>query len=409
MENGFTAHFFDLLLDLDENWQVVKIDSNLKKKEVIIDIKYIGLQAICPVLYDLYAIYDHAPERSWRHLNIFEYKTYIRCRLPRLQNSTNKVVTMHPPWADKHDRHTYLFESCAIDLMQATKNQSKTAILMDCGFNLINRILHNSLERGLVRRNIKDVIFDHLSIDEKSFKKGHKYITVLSDPNSGCVLNVVEDRTKKAVEHLLNTTLTKQQQQDVKTVSMDMWKAFIEVVKEIMPDTKMVHDRFHLVSYLNKAIDQVRRREVKTQEELKNTRYVLLKNEANLTDKQRIVFDSIKDANYEVSRAWQVCANFKDICRQPNTLTNAIGLHTKWMADSINKKIAEVTKVVDMFKNHIARVTNALVYNQSNAMAERLNGKIQELKTIGKGYRKFENFRSAILFFHGGLNLYPLK
>ena len=68
-----------------------------------------------------------------------------------------------------------------------------------------------------------------------------------------------------------------------------------------------------------------------------------------------------------------------------------------------------MNKVVNMFKNHLIGVTNALINTFTNAMAERLNGKIQEIKIAGRGYRKFENFRSAILFFHGGLNLYPLK
>ena len=60
-----------------------------------------------------------------------------------------------------------------------------------------------------------------------------------------------------------------------------------------------------------------------------------------------------------------------------------------------------------MFSNHIKGVCNALVESASNAMAERLNGKIQIIKTIGRGYRNFTNFRSAILVFNGGLNLYP--
>lgn len=62
-----------------------------------------------------------------------------------------------------------------------------------------------------------------------------------------------------------------------------------------------------------------------------------------------------------------------------------------------------------MFIDHLSGVVNALITNLTNAMAERLNGKIQELKTAGRGYRTFEKFRSVILFFHGGLNLYPLK
>jgi len=60
-----------------------------------------------------------------------------------------------------------------------------------------------------------------------------------------------------------------------------------------------------------------------------------------------------------------------------------------------------------MFNNHLEGVCNALVERFSNAMAERLNGKIQEVKSVGRGYRTFKNFRSAILFFHGGLSLYP--
>jgi len=66
---------------------------------------------------------------------------------------------------------------------------------MRCGFNIVNRILHHSTERGMKRRNYSQLVFDQLSIDEKSFKKGHRHITVLSHLESGCVLNVEEDRT----------------------------------------------------------------------------------------------------------------------------------------------------------------------------------------------------------------------
>src|SRR5690606_23131475 len=122
-------------------------------------------------------------------------------------------------------------------------------------------------------------------------------------------------------------------------------------------------------------------------------------------EKQRIHFDAIAGANYEVSKAWQVRENFKDLFSAQKLY--AWKLYLKWAVDSQKRKIKEIDKVVDMFNNHIKGVVNALLMNLNNAMAERLNGKIQELKTVGKGYRTFTNFRSAILFFHGGLNLYP--
>jgi transposase len=156
--------------------------------------------------------------------------------------------------------------------------------------------------------------------------------------------------------------------------------------------------------YVNKAIDQVRRREVKRHDELKNTRYALLKNPENLSEKRRIKFESIISTNYEVSKAWQVRENFKELFSSGKLF--AWTLYNKWTADSKRKNIKEIDNVVDTFNKHISGVANALILNLSNALAERLNGKIQELKTVAKGYRTFANFRSVLLFFHGGLDLY---
>lgn len=405
----FTGQFFDLLLNLSEDWQVDDVIVNFKSEEVTIMIKHVGKQVKCPDSLDMFTIYDHAPERTWRHLDTMQYKTYISCRLPRVKNKTGKVVTIRPPWASKHERHTYLFEHAAIDLLLATKNQTNTAALMRCGFNVINRIIHLSSKRGLSRRDISKQNFEHLSIDEKSFKKGHQYVSVLSHPASGCVIDIVEGRTKESTKELLDQSLTKQQQETVQTISMDMWKAYISVSKKQLPNAQIVHDRFHLIKYLNESIDKVRRREVKTQTELKHTRYILLKNEANLTEKQRLKFEAIRNANYQVSKAWEVRENFKDMFNTETEKEKGFILFCKWAQNAINRQIKEVTKVVEMFKNHLVGVVNALIYTFNNAMAERLNGKLQEIKLSGRGYRTFKNFRSVILFFHGGLNLYPLK
>lgn len=403
----FAESFYDLLLDLGEGWQVKGVTTDVKKLEVLIEVECRLKVFEDQTTGEVCKLYDHAPTRKWRHLNTMQYKTYISCRLPRILLSTGKVKTLSPGWASGYERHSYLFECAVIKLLKATKNQTQTALLMDCGFNVVNRIIHQSTKRGMERRNLDKVKFEHLSIDEKSFKKGHQYITVLSHPASGCILEVEEDRTKASCKTLLNKSLTVEQQNNVHTISMDMWKAFISTAKEMLPQADIVHDRFHLVKYLNEAIDKVRRREVKQHEELKDSRYALLKNPVNLTERQRLKFDAITGANYQVSKAWQVRENFKDLFASSEA--NGLTLYTRWASDSLRRKIKEVTKVVDMFNNHITGVVNALITSFSNAMAERLNGKIQELKTVARGYRTFRNFRSAILFFYGGLNLYPLN
>lgn len=403
----FTENFFTLLLDLEEGWVVKSVESDLKTNEVFIHVDCKLKELEDRETGEKCKLHDHAPERIWRHLDTMQYKTYIACRLPRIRTKKGKVKTVNPNWASGHERHTYLFEHAVIDLLKASKNQTKTAELMRCGFNVVNRILHLSTERGMKRRRLSEHDFDHLSIDEKSFRKGHNYVTVLSDPSSGCVLDVEEGRSNSSCKSLLERSLTKEQREKVTTISMDMWKAFMNTSKKMCPNADIVHDRFHLVKYLNDAIDKVRRREVKQHEELKDSRYALLKNQVNLTEKQRIKFEAISGANYQVSKAWQVRENFKDLF----TASKESGfiLYCRWASDSLRKKIKEVSKVVEMFNNHMSGVVNALITNFNNAMAERLNGKIQEIKTVGRGYRTFKNFRSAILFFNGGLNLYPLK
>jgi len=400
----FSAQFFDIILDFGDSWQVSNVTVNFKTEEVDIFIEFIDKQAPCPEFEDLYSIYDRRETRRWRHLDTLQYKTYINCRVPRVKTPSG-VKTISVPWADNFERHSYLFERLAIDILQATKNQTATAKLLRTGFNVINRIIHLSTQRGLERRDTSLTLANY-SIDEKSFRKGHSYVSVLSSPTTGVIVDVVEDRTKKAVSQLISQAIPDFDK--VETVSMDMWPAYLNTIKEKIPNANIIHDRFHLVKYLNDGIDKVRKREVKEHEELRNTKYVFLKNKANLTDKQHIKFKSIQDANYEVSRAWRIREDFRSIFGSKD-MPEAIGMFIKWGASVINAKINEMLKIAKMFNNHLSGVCNALISKHSNAMAERLNGKIQEVKSTARGYKTFENFRSAILFFHGALNLYPQK
>jgi len=102
-----------------------------------------------------------------------------------------------------YERNTYKFESVVIDLLQATKNQTQTANLANCGFNVVNRIMHLATQRGLSRRS-SQMTYHHLGIDEKAFKKGHHYISVLTYPDAGCVLDVFQGRDKQAIKRLFN-------------------------------------------------------------------------------------------------------------------------------------------------------------------------------------------------------------
>jgi len=401
--------FLNLLLDFGDEWVVTEIETDHKEKEVYIYLEYKSDVYEDPHTLEPARLYDHSEMRQWRHLDIWDYKSYILCRVPRVKCKDGKVRQIALGWSSQHDRHTSHFEIRVIDLLQITRNQSKTAEFMNCSFRLVNRIIHRCTERGLSRRDKSFFRFEHISIDEKSFHKGHKYVTVLSHPISGVVLDIAENRDSSATKKLLTEVFTEPQRELINSVSVDMWKPYLNTVKSELPNAELVHDRFHLVKYLNESIDKVRRREVENNEVLKMSRYALLKNQENLTDKQKEKFDLIKDSNLHVAKAWHIKENFKSLFDITHNDTDARDMIKTWAKDAISQGISEVNKVVNMFTRHLNGIANALISSFSNAMAERLNGKIQEVKLCGRGYRRFENFRSAILFFHGNLELYPRK
>lgn len=404
-----TKDFFNLISDFGDDWVIEEFNADHNKKEVYLKMKYANNKYFDPDSDQECKLYDHAPERVWRHLDLWDYKSFIICRLPRIINSDGRVKTIKLGWADKHDRHTYSFEIKVIDTLNGTRNQTKTSELLGCSFRLANRIIHQSTERGLSRRDMQKQPIEDIGLDEKAFKKGHKYVTVISHPRSGCVIDVGEDRDEKSVIELLRKTFTEQQLVKINTVCMDMWKSYINAVDQCIPNAEKVHDKFHLIKYLNDAIDNIRRREVKENEVLKYGRYTLLKNEENRTEFQKQLFEEIMKSNLEVTKAHYAKETFRSLFNIHNDDYQATESLKSWATSFYMYNISELNKVILMMLSHAKGVINAMISTHTNAMAERLNGKIQEIKLCGRGYRTFKNFRSAILFFHGGLQLYPLK
>lgn len=312
----------------------------------------------------------------------------------------------HPRTLGRNERTDYrIVGKKTLVTLQKVKNQTKTAQLLRLSFDQVNRVLYKGVERGKKRRS-KKIAYAHISIDEKSVKRGHEYISILTDEQTGVVIGATQGRKKGSVDKLCKEWMTRKQRSQVQTICTDMWDAYIYAAKEYFKNAKHCHDHFHIVGYLNKAVDKVRRREVKIHDALKETKYIFLKDHDNLTEKQRIKFESIKGVNYEVSRAWSIKENFRDI-QFKQTSTAAFNIFMRWRQDALNSKIPEIISVVEMFDRHMAGIINAIECGSTNARAERVNGAIQELKTIGRGYTNVENFINAILFFHGDLDVFP--
>lgn len=116
---------YKIILEIDENWEVTSIEVDEKNEEIKVILNYIKAKAVDPSTNEECSIYDHREERSWRHLDTMQYKTYIKCQIPRVKNSLGKVNTISVPWADKLDRFTYLLEKKSDRFVTGDKKSNK--------------------------------------------------------------------------------------------------------------------------------------------------------------------------------------------------------------------------------------------------------------------------------------------
>jgi transposase len=285
------------------------------------------------------------------------------------------------------------------------KNQTKTARHFEISYDIVSSIMKQAVARGLKARSLETTPVT-IGLDEKSFLKGRDFVTVLTDIENGRVLDIERDRTIKAAEQVLNKTFTGTQLKEVKVIVSDMSEAYLNVGKNKTPNATQVADRFHLIKLLNEAVDKTRKQELKTEKELlTNSKFALLKRPENLTDKQKMTFQAIDKANLRTARVWRAKENFRELFNQPDRTHAFMSLNT-WLQDVKHITLYHLDQVAKAFKRHFEPVCNALWNNASNAMAERLNGGIQELKAISKGFRNYDNFRAAILFHYGKLSVF---
>jgi transposase len=386
------------------------VDLSLAAKKVEIELGWQwGAAAKCPECGRECSIHDCAPERTWRHLDTMQFTTLIRARTPRSDCPEHGVKTMQVPWAAPQGRFTLLFERFAVEVLLASASVSQACTLLAIGWDTAQEIMRRAVQRGLERRQLERL--KYLGMDEKSFRGGQSYVTLLTDLEESRVLDVVEERTAEAAGQLWDT-LSPEQKQAVEAVAVDMWEPFIQTIQTQVPEADIVHDKFHVSKYLGEAVDKVRRQEHKEllaagDETLKGTRQLWLYNPQNFSPEQAEEFSALKDLHLKVARAWAAKELFSKFWEYQEEGW-ARRFFKDWFGWVSRSRLKPVVEVAQMLKRHLENLLTYLRHHITNAVTEGLNSKIQSLKSAARGFRNFQNYRIRILFFCGKLALYPL-
>jgi transposase len=409
LDSELQKHYAQLL-GIGSPWEVKTVALSLQAKKVEIELGWQwGTDAQCPECGRACSIHDCAPERTWRHLDTMQFATLIRARTPRANCPEHGVKTMRVPWAAPQGRFTLLFERFAVDVLLASGSISQACGLLGIGWETAQEIMRRAVERGLECRQLDGL--KHLGMDEKSFKRGQSYISLLTDLEQSRVLDVVEERTAEAADQLWET-LSPAQKEAVEAVAVDMWEPFIRTIQKQVPEADIVHDKFHISQYLGEAVDQVRRQEHKAlmaqgDETLKGTRQLWLYNPEHFSPAQAEAFSALKDLHLKVARAWAAKELFSKFWEYQE-VGWARRFFNDWFGWVSRSRLKPVIEVAQMLKRHLENLLTYLEHRITNAVTEGLNSKIQSLKAAARGFRSFRNYRIRILFFCGKLQLYPL-
>lgn len=397
---GITAPFFvsDVSLDAATRRITVRIQH---AKET---------RPCCPECGASCPIHDHQT-RQWRHLDTCQFQTILEADLPRVKCPDHGIHQIPVPWAERNGRFTALFECLVIDWIKAAKNRKAAAELLGITWDEADGVMRRAVERGLARR--EDAPVPHLSVDETSFQKRHEYVTVICDRQNNRVIEVLDDRKKESFVGWLKG-LPAKALEAVQTVTMDMWPAFIRAILQVVPggEGKVCFDRFHVSQHMGNGVDKVRRQEHRKMLEnggesvLTKTKYDWLRTSKNIDNRSRRDFMALTKMALKTARAWamkETAAGLWDYASRTwaeKAWKQLIG----WMDRSRLGPMIEVSK---MLKEHLWGILNAIEHQATNGAAEGLNSGIQKIKAVANGFRNRRNFRMAILFFFGALDLYP--
>jgi transposase len=401
---------YQQLLALPAPWCVESVKLNVAEKEVEVRVGYTETLWGCPQCQQRMHIHDYE-ERRWRHLDSCQFKTIIVSRVPVVKCPVHGQETVAVPWAEKYGRFSRLFERLAIDVMLECSTSGACSIL-GMSWDEADGIKQRAVKRGLARKTPE--VMKRLCVDEKGMGGGQNYLTIVAKvtEDQTTVEFVEEDRERASLDAFWKS-LTAEQLAGVEAVAMDMWEPYVQSTLEHVPGaaSKIVHDPFHLVKYMNEAVNDVRiaehrRMQAAGDDTLKSTRQLWLYGFENVPTRHATRFEEVRALNLQTARAWGIKEVFRSfwLC---DTVKQAEKYFDKWYGWSIRSRLGPVKKVARMCKAHLANILTFFVHRLTNGPIEGLNNKIQGLIKKAFGYRNKERFKTDIFFHLGGLDLYP--
>ena len=396
------ADLFQLALGLSSPWRVMSgdFDAQAGRLDIRIDFPR-GSRFACPSCGASCPAYDTS-EMTWRHLNFFQHEAHLQARVPRVRCPRCGVKRASVPWARDGSGFTLLFEALIIAMARTMPVRTVARMVGEHDTRLWP-IVHHYVEQARDAADHSEVT--RVAFDETSARRGHDYVTLFADLDKRRVLFATEGKDSATVAAFAaDLTAHGGDPRAVAEVCIDMSQAFIKGATEHLPEAEITFDKFHAVAIVNDAVDKVRRSERKNRPELKNTRYIWLKNTTNLTNSQADTLHDLSKSNLKTARAYQIRLAFQDLYNQPSR-QDAEAYLKKWYFWATHCRLPPVIEAAKSIKRHWDGILRWFDTKIANGFMEAINSLVQAAKAKARGYRSTRNLKAIIYLIAGKLEL----
>lgn len=367
-----------------------------------------GDKSRCPECREVCPGYDQPDgRRRWRTHPLGLGKTYVEAIVPRVCCPEHGVRVGYVPWARPGAGFTASFE----DMIgwQAVR-MDKTAV---CTLNAIAwRTIGAILGRvGDAMKEKSPPLDDvtRIGIDEVSYRKGHRYLTIVVDHDTGRLLWAAKGHDKVTLRKFFKM-LGRRGCERITLVSADAAQWISTVVKEACPNATRCMDPFHVVAWATKALDRVRRTawnklrkrgRTKQAESMKGSRWVLLKNPEDLTRTQRATLAQLKADNRELFAAYLLKEQLREVFK--NKDWQGAFMLQDWIRMATRSRLAPFKRLATSIEKHRDAITAALMNGLSNARLEGVNTKLKLLTRLAYGFHSEKPLIALAMMKLGGL------
>jgi transposase len=342
-------------------------------------------------------------QKTWRHLNFFQYQCYLHAWIPRIDIGDGKVRQVQAPWEGHAAGFTLLLEALMLELVRVMPVH-QVCQLLGVYDQKLWKMIKAYTETARVCEDFSSV--EVVGVDETSARKGHDYVTLFVDLEEKRTLFVTEGRDHEVVvdfvDDLIDHNGTAKQ---INQVSCDMSPAFILGVEKNLPNADIVFDRFHVIKVLNDAVDKVRKAEVAKNPILRNSKYLFLKNRCNLNEwqTQRLEEIQLSGLNLKTMKALMIREAFQQIYEAPTTAI-FVKLLRKWYFWATHSRIEPIKEAAYTIQRHWHGVVNWIFYKISNGILEGFNSIFQAAKAKARGYGRTDTIKAIIYLLTGKLD-----